>query len=70
MTVAGLFAIIALGALLTGISIVGKHEYQSPPSWIWFVLAAVFNIATVTAGRRSMLDGRHLRSLMRRASDG
>ena len=69
MTVAVLFAIVALGALLTGISIVGKHEYQSPPFWIWFVLAAVFSIATVEAGRRSILDGRRLRSPMRRVSD-
>jgi hypothetical protein len=41
MTVAGLFGSIALAALLTGISIVGRDTYQSPPRWVWFALAGL-----------------------------
>ena len=69
MTVAGLFAIIALAALFTGLSVTGDHGYQSPPSLVWFVLAAVFCIAAVEAGRRSIQDRRSLRSPLVRASD-
>ena len=41
MTVAGLFGSIALAALLTGISIVGRDAYQSPPRWVRFALAGL-----------------------------
>ena len=69
MTVAGLFAIIALTAFVTDVSVVGNHGYQAPRPWVWFVLAAVFCVAAVEAGRRSIVDRRHLRSPLLRASD-
>jgi cytochrome b561 len=62
MTVAGLFGSIALAALLTGISIVGRDAYQSPPPWAWFALAALFGIAAASAGRRAVLDRRRVRA--------
>ena len=68
MTVAGLLATIAMAALLTGMSTVGHKAHQSPPSWAWFVLAAVLSLAAVEAGRRAVLDRRRLRSEFQRVS--
>ena len=68
MTVAGLWAAIALAALLTGLSMVRHHAYQSPAHWAWLFLAAVFGIAAVAAGRRAVLDRKRLRSEFQRVS--
>jgi hypothetical protein len=62
MTVAGLCGSIVLAALLTGISIVGRDAYQSPPPWAWFGFAALCAIPAVAAGRQAVRDRRRLRS--------
>jgi len=62
MAVSGLFGILGVGALLTGFNNSGIPVSQSPPRWAWFVVASLFAIAAVEAGRRAARDRRRLRS--------